>query len=365
MPTPELSAGVLFLCEKRALTRERLGYYNAFAKCSQTSFLNGEPGRSDVSLSTASLAIHDGYHALPMGLEKARCMTCCLHIDTFDGLAHRLRMAGLFDYNFVFHPGYDSRFKTHGISHTGFLPHAVEGALFQDASPEKLYDVGWVGSLVLKEHASRRESLLRLKSRFVLNDIERQYSPEEMALVYKQSRIVVNFPRSDYPQDANLRCFEAMAAGALLITRGPTELASLGFVEGMHFVSYSEEGEIEDLVAHYLQQSGERNMIASAARDVVMAQHTYDARVSSMLLLMEQGGYKKDAPARSWNGFKVRRFYVWYFALQWRPARIWREVSKVGPLWSRAMLGLYATLLLLRFGLRRLRHLLTLMARRL
>jgi spore maturation protein CgeB len=52
-----------------------------------------------------------------------------------------------------------------------------------------------------------------------MNEWWRLYTYEEMVKVYQRSKIVVNVGRDDYPQDANLRVFEAMAAGALLITQ--------------------------------------------------------------------------------------------------------------------------------------------------
>ena len=59
-----------------------------------------------------------------------------------------------------------------------------------------------------------------------------------MAKIYKQSKVVVNLSRDDYLQDANLRCFEVMASGALLITPKPTELSEIGFIEGTHYVTF-------------------------------------------------------------------------------------------------------------------------------
>ncbi len=364
MPSPDLRGGVLFLCDKASLTRERLGYYNAFAKRCVAMSLDRAPSECDISSSEAALAIHDGYYALPNGVERARAVTCCMHIDTFDGLAHRIRIAELFDYNFVFHPGFESQFKEHGIPRAGFLAHAVDAALFLKPIPEKLYDVGWVGSLVLKEHASRRERLLNLQKKFVLNDIDRHYSPEEMALVYSQSKIVVNFPRSDYPRDANLRCFEAMAAGALLLTRHPTELTSLGFSAGEHFATYSREEEIDGLVDHYERNADARERISAAGRALVLEKHTYDARVDSMLDFISKERWEKAAPARSWDARKIRHFHVWYLASQWRVPEVLKEVRLTHGGCSRLFIAMYAAILLLRFGFRRFRHLAALIRRR-
>ncbi len=65
-----------------------------------------------------------------------------------------------------------------------------------------------------------------------MNDINRHYTPEEMSVVYKQSKIIFNLSQDDYLQDANLRCFEAMAAGALLITHNPLSCPNLVLLRG-------------------------------------------------------------------------------------------------------------------------------------
>jgi len=81
-----------------------------------------------------------------------------------------------------------------------------------------------------------------------MNDWSRRYEPEEMARIYRQSKIIVNIARDDFPQDANLRTFEAMATGALLLTSLPTELTEIGFEDGVHFVGFRKEAEIAPLV---------------------------------------------------------------------------------------------------------------------
>ncbi|MEM4218097.1 MAG: glycosyltransferase [Candidatus Methanomethylicaceae archaeon] len=59
---------------------------------------------------------------------------------------------------------------------------------------------------------------------------------------------MVNISRDDFPHDANMRCFEVMAAGALLVTSLPTELADLGFEEGRHFVGFEHEQDLLEKV---------------------------------------------------------------------------------------------------------------------
>src|SRR5262249_3986986 len=149
---------------------------------------------------------------------------------------------------------------------------------------------------------------------FRMNDVARRYSLEEMANVCSQSRIVVNIGRDDFPQDANLRTFEAMGAGALLITSLPSELTQIGFEEGVHFIGYRDVQEIKPLARRYLSEDSARQSIARAARAKVLREHTYDERVKRLLELVEVGNKKLLAPARTWSEERVRLAYLDYFA---------------------------------------------------
>jgi len=146
-----------------------------------------------------------------------------------------------------------------------------------------------------------------------MNEWWRWHDPKEMAQVYRRSKIVVNISRDDYPQDANMRVFEAMAGGALLITGLPTELTELGFQEGKHFVGYHDEREIEDLVRYYLEHPQERLCIAEAARDLVLKEHTYDRRAETIIETVQQHNGEFFAPARQWDNEKVGLTYLRYY----------------------------------------------------
>jgi hypothetical protein len=148
-----------------------------------------------------------------------------------------------------------------------------------------------------------------------MNEVARRYSAEELTSIYRQSKIVVNIGRDDYPQDANVRTFEAMAAGALLVTSLPSELTAIGFRDGVHFIGYRNEAEITGLVRTYLADETARRTIAAAGRELVLREHTYDRRIHTLLELIEGMEKKRYAPARSWAEERVRLAYLEYFAV--------------------------------------------------
>jgi hypothetical protein len=124
----------------------------------------------------------------------------------------------------------------------------------------------------------------------------------------------VNVTRDDFPQDANMRAFEAMAAGSLLISRMPTELTTIGFQEGVHFVGYRDEREIIDLVTQYLCDEQARRSISQVGRHKVLTEHTYDSRVNFLLDQLARHPNRLFAPARQWTADRFRLSYLDYYA---------------------------------------------------
>jgi hypothetical protein len=261
------------------------------------------------------LILHPEYiPIMPLGLTKVNVPTACFQIDTYAYTRSRISWSMLFDLVFVFHPGYETKFRAAGHPGAHFIPHAIEPSLFMGEEPGRVFDIGWVGQTRGSLYRTRERLLPVLSRAFRMNDWRSRHEPEEMARIYRQSKIVVNIARDDFPQDANMRAFEAMAAGALLLTSLPTELAQAGFEDGVHFVGYRKEAEIVPLVRKYLLEESARRQIAELARDKVLREHSYDRRVETILELVKQDGRKFLAPARSWPEERVHLAYLDYFA---------------------------------------------------
>lgn len=250
----------------------------------------------------------------PRGLTEIDIPTACLQIDTYAYTNRRIAWSMLFDCPIVFHPGYQEQFERAG--HPGVITfyHAACRDLFDKPPVDRIFDVGAVGRTHAKVQSTRRRVLTMLAGKYRLNEWERPHTFEEMAEVYRRAKIVVNVLRDDFPQDANMRAFEAMAAGCLLISRVPTELTAIGFQEGTHFVAYRDEDEIMDLVGHYLAHEEERERIAGAGRQKVLTEHMYDNRADQLLLEIEKRSGQFAAPARQWPEGRVRLVYLDYYS---------------------------------------------------
>ena len=255
-----------------------------------------------------------GSHGLPHGLETVSIPTGCLDVDTFGWTDFRLKWAMLFDYVFTWHPSYVGRFQEAGHPRVCAIPHAIDGRLFAtDVSAERLYDLGFVGNFGLPQYSKRDRVNLVLSSRFQTNDFRKRYGKEETAEVYKRSRIVVNVSRAEFPQEANMRCYEAMAGGALLITEIPTELTEWGFREGEHFIGWRSEDEIPGLAGQCLGDSARCAAIARAGQERTLADFTYQRCVERMTEFITGDEGRLFAPAREWSPEAVRLLYLSYY----------------------------------------------------
>lgn len=143
----------------------------------------------------------------------------------------------------------------------------------------RIYDVGFVGS----DGGSPRKFYLQiLRERYPAHFIGG--APHtEIGRIYSRSKIVFNFCLT---QDTlTMRCFEAMACGAMLIVNevpGHTH-GRLRMVPGVHFVLYREPAELLRQIDWYLEHDAERRRIAEAGYRETLARHTYDHRVQQML----------------------------------------------------------------------------------
>jgi spore maturation protein CgeB len=256
-----------------------------------------------------------GAPGLPHGLQSVSAPTVCLDIDSFGWTPFRLRWAMLFDYVFTWHPSYVRRYQEAGHPRVFTVPHAVNAELFADinANHERFYDLGFVGNSELAQYGMRNRVISQLARLYRTNDFQRKYDKQEMAEIYKRSRIVVNVSRAEFPQEANMRCYEAMAGGALLITGVPTELTEWGFSEGVHFVGWRNECELSDLVNRFLRDEKKRSEIAQAGRERTLKSFTFQRCIDSIASTVAKDNGEVFAPARGWTPEDVHLLYLSYY----------------------------------------------------
>jgi hypothetical protein len=252
---------------------------------------------------------------LPRDLQRSPIPTASLDIDSFWWTSSRVRWSMLFDHVFVWHPSLAPLYRAAGHPKVFVLPHAVDVDLFQGSSSgdSRPLDLGWVGGFGYAQYDQRRRIIHTLASRFKMNDPAKRYSKQETADIYRQSKIVVNVSRSDFPQEANMRCYEAMAGGALLLTGMPTELTEWGFREGEHFVGWRNEAEIPELVDYHLRHEHKRTEIARAGHALTMSEFTFQKCRDKMAAVFREHPNEFSAPARKWPDDDVHLIYLEYY----------------------------------------------------
>lgn len=251
---------------------------------------------------------------LPPGLTKIDIPTVCVNEDTYKFTERRIKWSMLFDYTVTCHPGYAGQFEAAGHPRVLFLPLAVDRKLQEAPEEERIFELAAVGQTEGPLYATRKRVLQKLDGHFRTNDFWRRYSPQEMAAIYRRSKVVINIPREDFLQEANMRVFEVMGAGALLLTRMPTELTDMGFEEGVHFVGYRDESEVVSVVRHWLTNEAAGAEVAGRAQKLVWREHTYDNRLTQLLKRVKEDAGSLPAPARKWPPGRTAELYVDHYA---------------------------------------------------
>jgi hypothetical protein len=281
----------------------------------------------------------------PTGLEKLVYPTAIYLIDVHQNLEQRLAIAPFFDYVFVAQKDYVPAFKKAGINNVFWLPLACDPDYHISAktSENYLYDIGFVGNRGLIG-SERRELLEILKNNFKINSLDRRYLPDEIGTIYSQSRLVFNY---SIKGDVNMRVFEALCGGRLLLTNAiPNGLEEL-FIDRQHLVIYRNGEELIQLARYYLEHPEEREEIAKAGQALVLAQHTYQHRTEQILTtIFGAGSPQLVAPARTWSATKRWKAYSQVLANMRQPLatlRVANQAWRQGEAsWELVALGIKA-----------------------
>ncbi len=114
--------------------------------------------------------------------------------------------------------------------------------------------------------------------------------------VYSRARIGFNYAVAD---DVNMRVFEVLASGALLMTNALShgDLEALGLQDRQHLVLYRTPQELLDALDRYLRDTTDRVKIARAGSHVAQERHTYRHRLQQLLAVVQQAGLTRPVSA--------------------------------------------------------------------
>ncbi len=348
---------VLFLCSRAELGRERAGYDAALSRRGVRLLTLDEVPAAGEDLDAvrgldelpALVVLPDPPQVrLPRGLVELPIPTAVFWIDTFVATRRRGRWSMLFDAVYVFHPGYDEVIRTAGHPGAVLFPHCIDPAEFRPALRKDI-DVAMVGQTGGPKYRDRLRFVSALERHVRMSDWRRSTPPAEVPDLYGRARIVVNVGRDDYPTDVGIRFCEAMACGAVFLTRVPSELERLGFVDGRDFVGFRSPKELVERCRSVLGDVELERRIASSGRSRVLHEFSVDSRVAT--LLAQADGAELCAPARRWSRGRVASTYVDYLAASGQVHAAQRHVAEIG--WAEPMHRLRASLRVARAATRR------------
>ncbi|MHB8742007.1 MAG: CgeB family protein [Sulfuricaulis sp.] len=220
----------------------------------------------------------------PIGLEKLACRTAWYGIDTHMDYGKHLRIGRLFDVTFVAQKQYVARLRADGLHQVYWLPLAFAPEIAPEAALPRQYELAYVGSDDPRMHPERHALLTAIRHKLDPVFIGRA-DPREMMRIYAQAKMVFN---KSVNNDINMRYFEAMGAGAVLLTdpirdNGVEEL----FDPKHHFVQYQDEASLLRAIEMLRQDPARGQEIGAAARGHVLSQHTYAHRAKALLVTVE------------------------------------------------------------------------------
>lgn len=139
------------------------------------------------------------------------------------------------------------------------------------------FDIAFIGNC----HDRERQRILQLVQQSFPRSFLGQQRYTEMAATYSASSLVFNRSLLD---DVNMRVFEGLCSGSLLLTNALSDNGlPVFFEDGQHLVTYQNDRELLEKARYYLFHAEERERIAEQGRAEVLAHHTYRQRMESLL----------------------------------------------------------------------------------
>jgi hypothetical protein len=251
----------------------------------------------------------------PQGIEKLPFPTAAYFTDLPYNLNRRLLLAPFFDYLFLAHRKYVDVFRKNHPQ-VFWLPFACDPEIHRRyAEEEKTYDVAYVGGA----GGERGRILANLARQFRMNEYQKPCDPQEMAKIYSRAKIVFNKPERG---ELNMRPFEALSCGSLLVTERNSEGLEELFKNREHCVFYDSPAELVAVIQYYLGHEEQRSHIAQAGRQQCILNHTYFNRVQSVSEALHATGSQLRAPARSYSQEQLLLAY----------ARVYSDLIMMDPL---------------------------------
>lgn len=187
------------------------------------------------------------------------------------------------------------------VKHVSYLPHAAEPKAYPHFNIIKKYDLCFIGH-IQEYHVENGVNMSRID---VLDEIFKAIPKfyfgtrhaawpeknifEDAAKKFCQSKIVFNISVGN---DVNMRFFEALMTGSFLLTNKIPELKNLekyGFIDGVHYVSYTTLEDAIKKARYYIEHDEEREKIAKSGYKQAKLTGAYKSRINEIFEIVKGG----------------------------------------------------------------------------
>ena len=201
---------------------------------------------------------------------------CVWHFDTsyyMDVASHHISQ---YHPDHVFYANSKLVWNTRNAS---WLPYAADSRLHvRSPSHAKAYDIALVGS----DRPDRRRLIATLQKAGIdarlISDVFKEDYVEALAL----ARIVLNQNPPEGRGLLNMRYFETLAAGSMLLNNTGDGDELTGLIPGIHFARYDNEEDLVEKAAYYIRNHDERIKVSCAGHEAFLKGHTYEHRAQEI-----------------------------------------------------------------------------------
>jgi len=270
----------------------------------------------------------------PFFLEKVTCRTAAYFIDVHLGLEQRLIFSNFFDYLFIAQKDYVEIFKKYrnlnnktnnkknNSNNIKWLPLACDPDVHFKKSLKRKIDVSFIGQINKLTSRNRYDVINKVLTNFKTNNYKKFYKNDEMGKIYSSSKIIFN---KSVNNDLNMRFFEGICSGGLLVTDKIKNGVNDLFLNKFHYISYNSAKDAIHKISYYLKNDKDRKLIAERGQKFAMKSHTYKHRLATILKLVSQKKYGNKfsvAPIKNLNNHNLSLQYAKVFFILTKPFKI-------------------------------------------
>lgn len=172
-----------------------------------------------------------------------------------------------------------------GMRRVLWIPLAADPDVWCPHNEPSTFDVGFGGNVW---DGTRSGILEKISQRWSYGHFVGR--PDELARGYSRSKVGFNissFYGTPVAYDVNMRVFEVMSCGRVLVTNKVSQLSQLGITSEHHCLAYDNLDQALDMIAYALSRPVEwRAEMSRRAREFVTEYHTYVHRVLEVLNLV-------------------------------------------------------------------------------